>query len=98
VEPVKTLVWPLRLENGRLAQADQDSPADVESCVTAILSYPRGWRPDNVNFGRPELLFQEGGVDIAAIAEALSDMEPRATPDIVASVLEKGRQTVGVEV
>jgi hypothetical protein len=94
---VKTLTWPLRLEHGALASAEQDSAADVQSCVTAILAYPKGWRHDNVDFGRPDdILFTEGGADASAIAEAIRDQEPRATPDVVARALEAGRQSVPV--
>jgi hypothetical protein len=92
------LTWPLRVAaDGELATVEQNSPEDVQSCVTAILSYPREWRPDNMDFGRPDdVLFAEGGADVAAIAEALTDLEPRVTPDIVASAIEQGHQGIKV--
>ena len=93
------LTWPLRItRTGQFVQAEQDSDADVASCVLAIMSTPQGWRMDNPEFGRPKhLLFSQGGVDPQAIADALSDQEPRATPTIVASLVTDGRQDVAID-
>ena len=96
----RVLTWPLRLgADGELVTAEQDSPQDKVSCVTAILSYSKGWRTDNMDFGRPaDLIFTQGGADVAAIAEAIQDQDPRATPEIVASALENSAQTVKVRI
>jgi hypothetical protein len=93
-----TLTWPLRLApDGSLATAEQGTDADLESCVSCALSYPAGWRLDDPAFGRPELTFKQGGVDIAGLATAITDSEPRATPELVARALEQGVQTVAVD-
>jgi hypothetical protein len=91
-----TLTWPLRLEGDRLAAVEQDTGADVESCVVCVLSYPKGWRFDSPDFGRPEVDFKQGGVDVAALTRAVKDSEPRATPHTVAGALSQGIQHVTV--
>jgi phage baseplate assembly protein W len=97
---MSTLTWPLRLAaNGTLAAVEQDTDADIDSCVTAILSYPVGWRDDSPSFGRPRLAFREGGVDIGEISRALGIFEPRVTPEIVAQVIgSDGSENVTVNV
>lgn len=94
---MSTLTWPLRLEGDHLAAVDQDTDADVESCVVAVLAYPKGWRWDSPDFGRPPVTFREGGVDVATLTRAVRDSEPRATPQMVASALTKGIQHVTVD-
>ncbi len=95
---MSTLILPLRLAaNGSLASTEQDSDADVESCVRCVLSYPQGWRHDNPDFGRPELTFKQGGVDPAALARAVAQFEPRATPAVIAGAIEGGVQRVSVD-
>jgi hypothetical protein len=91
-----TLTWPLRLEGDRLAAVEQDTDQDVESCVVAVLSYPTGWRFDSPDFGRPEVTFKQGGVDVAQLTAAVKALEPRATPQTVASALTRGIQHVTV--
>jgi hypothetical protein len=95
---VSTLILPLRLgSNGSLVSAEQDSDADVESCVRCYLSYPTGWLDANPAFGRAQLVFKQGGVDVAGLTREVKEFEPRATPEIVASVLQEGVQRVSVD-
>lgn len=93
-----TLTLPLRLgTNGSLVSVEQDSDADVASCVRCILSYQTGWLDANPAFGRAQLVFMQGGVDVAELTREVKELEPRATPAIVASVLEEGIQRVSVD-
>ncbi len=97
---VRTLTWPLRVgANGQFASTEQGSETDVASCVAAILCYPRGWRPDNIEFGRPaDIAFTQGGTDTAAIVRAIAEQEPRATPGIVAEAIQRvGEQHVLID-
>jgi hypothetical protein len=94
---VATLTWPLRLQGDRLAAVEQDTDADKESCVVCVLSYPKGWRHDSPDFGRPAVEFKQGGVDVATLTRAVRDSEPRATAHTVAGVLAKGIQHVTVD-
>jgi len=87
----------LRLEGDRLAAVEQDTDTDVESCIVAVLSYPKGWRFDSPGFGRPDVTFKQGGVDVAALTRAVNDSEPRATPHTVAGALSHGIQHVTVD-
>lgn len=94
-----TLLWPPRIgKDGQLAHADQDSEADKQSCVVCILSYPTGWRDDNMSFGRPpDLNFEPGGADTTAIAEAIKKMEPRVDEQVVAGAIEQLGQRVTIK-
>lgn len=94
---MSTLTWPLRLEGNHLAEAEQDTDTDVESCVVAVLAYPKGWRWDSPDFGRPPVTFIEGGVDVAKLTAAVRASEPRANAQTVASALTKGIQHVTVD-
>jgi hypothetical protein len=94
---VSTLTWPLRLEGDRLAAVEQDTDADLDSCVVCVLSYPKGWRFDNPDFGRPEVDFRQGGVDVAALTRAVKASEDRATPQAVANALSAGVQHVAID-
>lgn len=93
----QTLTWPLRMQRGRLAAVEQYSPADRASCVVCVLSYPKGWRFDNPDFGRqPDLDFRQGGVDVATLIRDVQTSEPRATPEAVADVLSGGTERVSI--
>jgi phage baseplate assembly protein W len=96
----QTLTFPLTLTpTGHLLAVEQDSPLDIGSCVTSILSTPPGWRIDDPDFGRPPLLaFRQGGVDVQQIADSVHTYEPRATGDIVASTIDdQYRQNVRID-
>lgn len=94
---MEALTWPLRLEGDHLATVEQDSEADVDSCVVCVLSYPKGWRFDSPDFGRPEITFKQGGVDLAALTRAVRQSEPDATPQAVANALSAGVQHVVID-
>lgn len=95
---MSTLTWPLRVApNGSLAAVEQDTVEDIESRITAILSYPLGWRDDNPAFGRPKITFRQGGVDVTELAHAIGEnLGLDVEPDIVAGALENGIQDVTV--
>lgn len=97
---VSTLVWPPQVDpnTGQLVTVVQGSDADVESCVGSILSTPVGWRLDQPTLGRPEVEWQEGGADPVKIAAVIAAFEPRATPVVVAQVIDSmGNQQVNVD-
>lgn len=86
---VDTLVWPVDVDplTGNLRVAEQGSDADVGSCVKSVLATPKGWRIDDPKFGRPQTEWQQGGVDEAALANAVLAYEQRATPDVIAQAI-----------
>lgn len=72
------LKWPIRFTSRGADVVEQDSMDDIAQCLLAILRTPQGLRHDLPDFGIPDLLFREGGVDIAGIQEAIEEWEPRA--------------------
>lgn len=90
------LDFPMRLTTGgQFATVDQDSDAELVACIALLLAYPRGSRPDVPNFGVPEQLFLQGGVNLDEIRAALEDYEPRVVtaPD---HVLQEAMDTVNL--
>lgn len=69
---------PLRLENGRLALVEQDSQDNVAACVYSILSYERGSRIEDPDFGVESRLFDQMPVDVDEWLEQIAAYEPRA--------------------
>lgn len=69
---------PLRLENGRLALVEQDSQDNVAACVYAILSYERGSRLEDADFGVEDPTFGTMPIDVDEWLEQIARHEPRA--------------------
>lgn len=76
---VPKLRVPLQLENGRLALVEQDSQSNVAACVYSILSYERGSRLEDPDFGVESRLFDQLPVDIDEWLEQVAAYEPRAS-------------------
>lgn len=70
---------PLRVENGRLALVEQDSQDNVAACVYTILSYERGSRLEDPDFGVESRLFDQMPIDVDEWLEQISAYEPRAS-------------------
>jgi hypothetical protein len=69
--------------NGVPVTADQDSDAEIASCMAVICLWPIGTRETDVEFGIDEQAFLENGADLGEIRDALTTYEPRAVEDIV---------------
>lgn len=69
---------PLRLENGRLALVEQDSQDNVAACVYTILSYERGARLEDPDFGVEDPTFATMPLDVDEWFEQIAAYEPRA--------------------
>jgi len=69
---------PLRLEGGRLGVCDQDSEENVAACVASILSYERGSRVEDVEFGVEDPTFETLPLDLREWLEQIARYEPRA--------------------
>lgn len=88
---------PLRVEIGRLALVEQDSQDNVAGCVYAILSYERGSRLEDPDFGVESRLFDQMPVDIDEWLEQISAYEPRAAVQTQQEIEDlTGRVLVGV--
>jgi phage baseplate assembly protein W len=70
---------PLRVENGRMALVEQDSPDNIAACVYAILAYERGSRIEDPEFGVENPSFSQFPFDDREWLEQIARYEPRAS-------------------
>lgn len=94
------LNFPVKLRpGGRLLVNEQDSDAEVEGCIAAVLSWPIGTRRGDPGFGVPNELFESGGPHLDEIRAAVSANEPRAAgvrDEVIDQALRAGIATVRV--
>lgn len=78
----------------------QDSPADVASCVYNVVVCPPHAKLGDPNFGVPELLFQTIPLNTNAMMQAISKQEPRASLaiDAVNDAISAAIQNVSIRV
>lgn len=69
---------PLQMAGGRLATVEQDGIENVQACVYTILSYERGSRIEDPNFGVEDPTFVELPLDTQEWIEQVNRYEPRA--------------------
>lgn len=70
--------YPFRISGGKVVTVEQDSIIEVANCVEVILTYPKEWRIEDLNFGLRDQLFLDGGVNLEDFVEAVEQYEPRA--------------------
>ena len=75
---VPRLSLPLRLEGEGLATIEQDSIEDVAQGVYAVLSYERGERLEDPEFGIDDPTFDLEPVDVSTWLAQIDRYEPRA--------------------
>jgi hypothetical protein len=75
---VPQIALPIRFVNGRMAEVEQDSPAEIEQCIQTICSYRPGDREERPDFGIDDQTFREGGVDLNKLKQEVERFEPRA--------------------
>lgn len=69
---------PHRLENGHLAVCEQGSPENIAANVYTVLSYERGSRVEDPDFGVEDPTFSEMPLDDREWLEQIGVYEPRA--------------------
>lgn len=69
---VPHLSVPLQRTGSRLAVVEQDSPADQEQRLYAVLNTRLGTRVDLPDFGSPDSAFSQGGVDLDELERSAS--------------------------
>lgn len=69
---VPHLSVPLARTGSRLATVEQDSPADQEQRLYAVLNTRLGTRVDLPDFGTPDWAFSQGGVDLDEVERSAS--------------------------
>lgn len=75
---IPILSLPLRLEGESLATVAYGSVEDVAQCVYAIVSYERGSRLEDVQFGVDDPTFEAIPLDVSEWLTAIARYEPRA--------------------
>lgn len=76
---VPHLKVPIRITSAGADTVEQDSLEDIAQCTQMVCRTPQGARYDLPDFGVPDQLFTESGVDEVELEEAILEWEPRAT-------------------
>lgn len=79
--------WPLTFGSGGVVVCDQDSDADITSCVRSILACTIGEFPEVPAFGIPDITFSQVPIPAERIAQAVMQWEQRATIDAIADTI-----------
>jgi phage baseplate assembly protein W len=77
---VPKLAFPFEVKTGRTEAAyhEQDSDEEVFDCVEVLLSTEIGEREEVPDYGVPDYVFREGGVDLEDLHAVIERWEPRA--------------------
>jgi phage baseplate assembly protein W len=68
-----------RSGSGRSAvYVEQDSDEEVMDCVEVLLRTPVGSREEIPDYGTPDYVFRQGGVEISDLTGTIEHWEPRA--------------------
>lgn len=92
------LALPLRLVGDHYATRDQDSDAEVADAVQIIVSFERGERVEDPDFGIDDPTFETQPIDTQQIEMAIQEYEPRAIADVSTKDLPDGSTTVSIRV
>jgi phage baseplate assembly protein W len=78
--PAPHLAAPFRVENGRVATVEQDSPEEIRQCILACLRTKIGSRLEAPDYGVPDQTFkrQSRNPSAAVYLRAVEEAEPRA--------------------
>lgn len=81
--------WPFTMTTRGAQVVEQDSLAEIFSCVQAIAHTPLGAIPEVPGFGMPQLAFGQAPLDTLPAVSALELQEPRASQEAVASAVDQ---------
>jgi hypothetical protein len=107
MDNIPHLALPLRLNASPSAPAyvanQQDMNDEVAACVAAIVSYERGTRDEDVDFGIRDPAFQTRPLDVADMQSNIERYESRAVITVTENPYDArdplgGSVTVGVSV
>ena len=87
---------PFRFVNRAAAITEQDSEHEIDNCVETIVRYQHGDRPENADFGIPDLTFSLPGLEADIVRGAIRTYEPRADVDVDDPKIEELVQTIAV--
>lgn len=80
--------------NGSMATITQDHPAEITQSVALLLDTRPGDRRTLPDYGLPDHLFD--GYDPTLVDETIAEWEPRANPELVATVADGASQQIAV--
>lgn len=92
---------PFRYVNGAPVVNDQDSVDDVAACVEAIVRFPKGYRPEQPDFGITDPTFTQGGANVDLLHQEVAEWEERVDlamerdPSLMSELVDRVRVTVG---
>lgn len=76
------LALPFRIVDGAAAVTEQGSFEEIRDCVSAIVRYPHGSRPESPTFGNPDQTFVESAPESEFVRAAVAEWEPRADVEV----------------
>jgi phage baseplate assembly protein W len=73
--------YPFRFsqQTNHAAENDQDTLDDIAACVVVSILTPLGTRPEVIDFGVPDQVFELQPLLLDTITQAVSTYEPRAS-------------------
>lgn len=83
MDDVPHIALPIRVAGVAYATVQQDTDDEVTATVTAIASFPVGWREEAPEFGIVPMEFQGQPLDVTDLQQACETYEPRARLRIV---------------
>lgn len=91
--------YPFRFgAGGHAVTVEQDSIEEITAGVIHVLKTTIGTRVDLPEFGVPELVMREGGVNVNGIISALRVWEPRATNELTVSEITDLAQRISLRI
>jgi phage baseplate assembly protein W len=88
---------PFQIKGKSAAVVEQDSPEEIEQCVSAIVRTRVGSRLDRPEFGVPDVTFRSGSAR-PELGEAIDEWEPRARYFIEEESIEDMVQRIHVNI
>jgi phage baseplate assembly protein W len=92
------LAIPMRIVNKAYDTRQQDTESEAADCVKNILSFMKGDRIEDLDFGIEDPTFQTQPIDIDDIAETISEYEPRVDAEIETEDLPDGTEIVTISI
>jgi hypothetical protein len=86
---------------GKVSVVEQDTAEHVMSCETMIVVHPLGFRDERPDFGWAWPEFRSLPLDLGALQEALTRLEPRGKPGVAveyADVADASVRHVSIDV
>jgi hypothetical protein len=91
--------WPFTITAQGAVVAQQDSDAEINSCVATIVNCFQGDFPENPGFGIPDQTFSPTPLDTSGLETSILVWETRATDEAIAAQIPDGTTgTWGIDI